>query len=147
MPVRVRVAIGGITGVSAALLLGWMILLFVGQPRIVYNAYGDPGGDVRVECGSLAAAGFRQPDLLDENGDGLIFDQISTLRLSPVTTAGIYRDCDQRRTTRAGGMALLALPAAVLAMLTISAWSRSRLSPALAGSDEERSSKLAAGPA
>jgi len=113
-----------VSGVVAVLLFGWLVFLFVSRPVIDYQP-DEKLGEVRVECGSVAEAGWpgNSAYLLDEHGGGFVKDSIDTAAsgsLPPdATTNGIYRDCDTRRTTNVGFMALLAVPASVLAVAVV----------------------------
>jgi hypothetical protein len=111
-------------GIAAVLLFGWMVYLFASYPVIDYEP-DDELGQWRVECGSVAGVGWptNRENLVDENGSGPIPDSIdgpTPGRLPPdATQNAIHRDCDHRRATRLGFMALLAVPASVLAMVAI----------------------------
>ena len=118
MPVNVRRA----AAVLALLLLVWMLVLFFRQPTIDY-APDDHFGQVRAECGSVVGAGWPGDTdfLLDDNGSGPYADSIegNTATMKQITRDGVYRDCAQRRDTYVGGMAILAVPTTLLAVVAI----------------------------
>ncbi len=111
-------------GVAAVLLFGLMVYLFASYPVINYEP-DEQIGEVRAECGSVAGAGWpgRSAYLVDENGSGPVQDSIdgtTSGNLPPErTTSAIHRDCEHRRATYIGFMALLAVPTAVLAVVAV----------------------------
>jgi hypothetical protein len=124
MSVRTRLWLGG----GALLLLAWMLLLFFRAPRITYDS--QEFGAVRAECGSVVG-GSSRGFLLGADGSGLQTDFIDGANLPPTTRAGIHGDCQDRRTTYVGGMALLAVPTTLLAVLAIMSRRRSARSAGL----------------
>jgi len=72
---------------------------------------------VEVRCHSVVAAGWPSDyTYLSENGGGSGFvADLGYGRLTPMMTAQLEADCQQRRTTYVGTMVLLALPTALLA--------------------------------
>jgi hypothetical protein len=107
-----------VVGGCALVLLAWMLLLFFRRPTITYDSEGS--GAVRADCGSVISGGSRG-FLLSSDGSGLQTDAIDGTNLPPATRAGIQRDCQDRRTTYVGGMALLTIPTTLLTVLAITA--------------------------
>lgn len=102
------------TGTVAVVLFLVMLYLFFAPPRLTFVDSPES-----VDCGSVASAGWPEASSVDDHGVQHLADDVPfTLTQDPAGLTGILRDCDQRRTTYTGFMALLAVPTVGLGVLS-----------------------------
>jgi hypothetical protein len=100
---------------AAVVLFLVMIYLFISNPQLTFANNG-----AKVDCGSVAGAGWPEQEFVNDAGVQHLEDDIpSSLTLDALGMDGILRDCDQRRTTRTAFMALLAVPTVLLGVLAL----------------------------
>lgn len=100
---------------AAGVLFVVMLYLFLVSPQLSFD-----DTPATVECGSVAGAGWPEEEWVDTETVQHLEDHIpNELLQEPNATEGILRDCDQRRTTYTGFMALLAVPTVLLGAVAL----------------------------
>jgi hypothetical protein len=110
-------------GTLAVVLFLVMLYLFFGNPQLSFK-----DNPATVSCGSVAGAGWPSAEWLDTATVHHVADSLPPSGVASEAVPGILRDCDQRRTTFVGFMALLAVPTVLLGALAM--WLPRKAGPA-----------------